>query len=226
MNSSEQMTDADFNDDSDKSSSLGHDPPTVTSPAHPSSGLNDDSETKNSLHDITPDAPGVTSSSLPSDDTRSTSSLARTRPSDSASVGPAKQMKAASKSLQFYTTIVVKSCLYCKEWKGFCSSHKRSCVIFKKVECGLRDRQNYPLPPDVSLKDLMAFSFFQGGDAEERFAKYCVSDESPLEEAMSSKGDHLYANKFTDIKKLILNRVLPKFLDILKSVTGDEKRSG
>jgi hypothetical protein len=137
-----------------------------------------------------------------------------------------KQMKTASKSLQFFTTIVVKSCNYVKEWLGFVSAYKRSCIIFKKVESGLRDRHNYPLPPDVSLKDLMAFSFFQGEDAESRFEKYCVSDETPLLEAMSSIGDKWYNNKFTDIKKLICNRVLPKFLCIYKKMTGNGTKSG
>jgi hypothetical protein len=139
---------------------------------------------------------------------------------------PVKQMKAASKPLQFFTTIVVKSCLYVKEYLGFVGSERRAGTIFQKVESALRDRANYPLPPEVSLKDLMAFSYFQGPEAESSFHEYCVSKSKPLQPNMIAAGDKWYNNKFTDIRKIIANRVLPKFLSILKQITGDGKKSG
>jgi hypothetical protein len=138
---------------------------------------------------------------------------------------PTKQMKAASKPLQFFTTIVVKSCLYVKEYMGFVGSDRRAGNIFQKVECALRDRSNYPLPPEVSLKDLMAFSHFQGPD-ESLFDEYCVSKSKPLQTDMIAAGDKWYNNKFTDIRKNIVNRILPKFLNIVKDITGDGQKSG
>jgi hypothetical protein len=139
---------------------------------------------------------------------------------------PTKQMKAASKSLQFFTTIVVKSCCWVKEHLGFVGTTKRSSTIFEKVECGLRDRVNYPLPPEVALKDLMAFSAFQGPDAESLYDAFCVSKTQPLKSNMIGAGEKWYNNKFTDIRKIISNRILPKFLNIVKSITNDGTKSG
>ena len=139
---------------------------------------------------------------------------------------PTKQMKAASKPLQFFTTIVVKSCCWVKEHLGFVGSTRRASTIFEKVERGLRDRVNYPLPPEVALNDLMAFSAFQGPDAESMYDAFCVSKTEPLAHNMISAGEKWYQNKFTDIRKIIANRILPKFLNIMKKMTGDGKKSG
>ena len=44
---------------------------------------------------------------------------------------------------------------------------------------------------------------------------------------MNRVGERLYTNKYTDVKKLIGNHVLPKFQNILKRLTGkDGKKSG
>jgi hypothetical protein len=146
--------------------------------------------------------------------------------SEASSQGSIKKMKAASKFLQFFTTIVVKVCLYVKEMHGFISSHRRACLIFKKVEHALRDRTLYPLPADVSLKDLMSCSFFKGPDAESNFKKYCESDSMPLQESMVQHADRLFHNKFTDVKKVISNHIIWKFQGILNKLTGNGKKSG
>ena len=135
-------------------------------------------------------------------------------------------MKAASKPLQFFTTIVVKSCCWVKEHSGFVGATKRASTIFEKVECGLRDRVNYPLPPEVALKDLMAFSAFKWPDEESLYDAFCVSKTEPLKSNMIGAGEKWYNNKFTDIRKIIANRILPKFLNIVKTITGDGKKSG
>jgi hypothetical protein len=135
-------------------------------------------------------------------------------------------MKAASKVSQFYTTIVIKVCLYVRENHCVVSQFRRACIIFNRVERALRDRTLYPLPDDVSQKDLLAFSFFKGPDAESEFAKYCDSDTTPLEREMTDSATRLYNNKFTDAKKIIANHVLPKYLNIVKHMTGDGKKSG
>jgi hypothetical protein len=138
-----------------------------------------------------------------------------------------KRMKAASASSQFYTTIVVKVCVTCREWIGCVAADRRASFIFKKVECGLRDRVAFPLPSNVTIKNLMANSYFQGNDAEANFRKFCADDGEPVTGAMIDIGNRLYNNKFTDIKKLITNHVLPKFLSIYKDLTGsDGSKSG
>jgi hypothetical protein len=176
------------------------------------------------------DAPGV-------DDRRSTSTEGQHSRASTISNGsncalssdprlPTKQMKAASKPLQFFTTIVVKSCCWVKEHLGFVGATKRASTIFEKVECGLRDRVNYPLPPEVALKDLMAFSAFKWPDEESLYDAFCVSKTEPLKSNMIGAGEKWYNNKFTDIRKIIANRILPKFLNIVKTITGDGKKSG
>jgi hypothetical protein len=138
-----------------------------------------------------------------------------------------KHMKSASKASQFYTTIVVIVCLNTRELFGFCGATKRATQIFQKVECGLRDRTTFPLPADVLLKDLMENSYFQGTDSEENFRKYCLRDsEAPVTNDMIALGERLYQHKFTDVKKKIVNHVLPRFLSILKKLTGDGTKSG
>jgi hypothetical protein len=131
-----------------------------------------------------------------------------------------KKMKTTSKVSQFYTTIVVLSCLYVKEQVGFVGSHRRTSIIFRKVESGLRDRFVYPLPENVCLKDLMTFSYFQGPTSEDDFRRYCTSETEPLSTTMLQFAERLFTNKFTDIKKHITNYVLPKFLGILQNLTG------
>jgi hypothetical protein len=140
--------------------------------------------------------------------------------------GRIKMMKTTSKSQQFYTTIVVLVCINTREFLGFSGIAKRAANIFKKVECGLRDRVLFPLPADVSLKDLMSFSFFKGPGAEDQFRLYCVSCLEPLSKEMVEFADRLYNHKFTDIKKHITNHVQPKYIAILKKLTGDGMKSG
>jgi hypothetical protein len=140
--------------------------------------------------------------------------------------GHAKQMKAASKSSQFYTTIVMKVGINTRERAGVVNPNGRSIYIFKHLEIGLRDRIAYPLPGDVLLKDLMAFSYFTGVDSEEQFHEYCVACTRPLETNMREMADRLYNHKFTDIKRHLTNQVIPKFLAILKKITGSGKKSG
>lgn len=138
---------------------------------------------------------------------------------------PRKVMKAASKALQFYTTIVVICCAKVKEWRGFVKTCERSCHIFKMVECALRDRATYPLPANVSSKDLLDNSFFKG--TEEDFRMYCEDCKVPLTEDMKDFAERLFANKFSDTLKIIRNHVLPRFLQIMKELTGkDGKKSG
>jgi len=139
---------------------------------------------------------------------------------------PIKRMKAASASSQFYTTIVVKVCVTCREWIGCVAADRRAAFIFKKVEGGLRDRVAFPLPPNVVIKDLMANSYFPGNDADANYRKFCGDESTPLTEAMIDLGNRLYNNKFTDIKKLITNHVLPKFLHIYNEQTGSGGKSG
>ena len=140
---------------------------------------------------------------------------------------PAKQMKTTSKATQFFTTIVIKVCLNCRETQGMTTVYRRSVYVFKNVERGLRDRTVFPCPDDVSKKDLMEHSYFQGPRAEAEFEKYCKDENShSLEEAMTSHGERLYANKFTDVKKTISNHVLPKWQAILKATTGNGTKSG
>ena len=140
--------------------------------------------------------------------------------------GHAKQMKAASKSSQFYTTIVMKVGINTRERMGVINPQSRSIYMFKNIEIGLRDRIAYPLPGDVLLKDLMDFSYFTGVDSEEQFREYCVACTRPLETNMREMADRLYNHKFTDIKRHLTNQVIPKFLAILKKITGDGKKSG
>ena len=137
-----------------------------------------------------------------------------------------KMMKAASMVSQFYTTIVIKVCLYVRENWPVVSLYRRACIIFNRVERALRDRSLYPLPDGVSPKDLLTFSFFKGPEAEGEFAKYCESDVTPLLQEMTDFATRLYSNKFTDAKKIIANHVLPKYLSIVKDLTGNGKKSG
>jgi hypothetical protein len=139
-----------------------------------------------------------------------------------------KKMKATSKAAQFYTTIVVKICCYVKEHHGYIPTHRRNCIIFRKVECALRDRTLYPLPADVKLTDLLAFSFFTGPGGESDFQKYCDSGGSSatLTDAMTSTADRLYSNKFAEVRKNIANGIINRFDAILKKITGNGKRSG
>ena len=162
--------------------------------------------------------------SVPADGSAPTASddddkSAEMTPSTSQGALPRKMMKAASKSSQFYTTIVVICCGNVKEWAGFVKAYERACCVFKKVECALRDRAAFPLPDNVSLKDLLDNSFFKGA-GEEEFVKYCKDEILPLTEEMIAFADRLYANKFTDSLKHIRNHVLPRFLQILKGMTG------
>ena len=140
--------------------------------------------------------------------------------------GNLKKMKTASKVSQFYTTIVIKVCLYVRENHRVCDQYRRSCIIFNRVERALRDRSLYPLPADVSQTDLLAYSFFKGPDAESEFTRYCNSDTYPLEEPMTDLAGRLYNNKFTDAKKMMTNHVLPKYLSIVKQITGNGTKSG
>ena len=139
-----------------------------------------------------------------------------------------KKMKATSKAAQFYTTIVAKICCYVKEYHGFVSTHRRSSITFRKVECALRDRTLYPLPADVKLTDLLAFSFFTGSGGDSEFKKFCDSGDSSatLTDAMISFADRLFSNKFTEVRKNIVNGVIHRFDAILKKITGDGKKSG
>ena len=138
-----------------------------------------------------------------------------------------KKMKSTSKAAQFYTTIVMISCLYVKESCGYLGSYKRSCIIFRKVECGLRDRVIYPLPENVSVKELMTFSYFQGPNSENDYLLYCTRESEPLKDSMITFAERLFQNKFTEIKKYITNHVLPKFLDAVHKLTGKtNQRSG
>jgi hypothetical protein len=146
--------------------------------------------------------------------------------SSTAPSGRVKNMKSSSKCIQFFTTIVVIVCINTREFLGFSGVVKRASHIFKKVECGLRDRSLFPLPADVSLKELMSMSYFKGCDAEKQFELYCVKCSEPLTQGMISVGDRLYSHKFTDIKKHITNTVLPKYLAILNKMTGGGKKSG
>ena len=139
---------------------------------------------------------------------------------------PYKKMKAASKASQFYTTIVIKSCIHCREFHGFVGAHRRATIIFKTVERSLRDRVIFPLPDDVNLKDLMEFSYFKGTDADSSYQEYCLSDSTPLQESMNQFATRLYNNKFTDAKKMITNHVVPKFLKIIRTITGNGQKSG
>jgi hypothetical protein len=88
------------------------------------------------------------------------------------------------------------------------------------VEIGIRDRLNYPLPQDVSLADLMSFSYFRGENAEKLYDEYCVQESKPLEKDMIHIGEKWYNNKFNEVKKIIVNHVLPKFLNILNKLRG------
>jgi hypothetical protein len=139
-----------------------------------------------------------------------------------------KKMKTTSKASQFYTTIVVKCCCHVKEYYGFIPTHRRNSIIFRKVECALRDRKLYPLPADVKLKDLMAFSFFQGPDEDADFKKYCDSGSAnaTLTEEMTTSADRLFNNKFADVRKIISNGIIQKFGAIVKKITGNGKKSG
>ena len=169
-------------------------------------------------------APGVTGSV---GDTPSTElSHASTLSSATHAGAHQKQMKTASKCLQFYTTIVVKSCVYVREWLGNVGTYQRAAVIFEKIECGLRDRSTYPLPPDVASRDLLQYSYHKGPDAEAEFKVYCVDKSKPLTEDMSFCAEKLYSNKFSDIRKLINNHITPKYTSIIKKLTLDGTRSG
>jgi hypothetical protein len=139
-----------------------------------------------------------------------------------------KAMKKTSMAAQFFTTIVLKSCIACREWQPMCASSVRASYIFEKVEVGLRDRTLYPLPPDVSLQELLKNSYFHdcGNDAEELFQTHVVDRASPLNENMIKHGNGLYENKFCDSRKILVNRALPRFLQILKKNTGSGMRSG
>ena len=139
-----------------------------------------------------------------------------------------KVMKKSSMVAQFFTTIVLKSCISCREWNPTCNNTVRACYVFEKVEVGLRDRKLYPLPPDVSQNDLLKNSFFHelGSQCEDNFKTFCVDKEFPLDEFMIKRGDSLYVNKFSDAKKEIVNRALPKFFSILNKNTGFGTKSG
>lgn len=139
-----------------------------------------------------------------------------------------KVMKRSSMAAQFFTTIVLKSCISCREWNPQCNNTVRACFVFEKVEVGLRDRTLYPLPSDVSQKDLIKHSFFYelGSECEDNFKTFCLDKEFPLDEHMIKRGDGLYVNKFSDAKKEIVNRALPKFLSILNKNTGEGMKSG
>ena len=137
-----------------------------------------------------------------------------------------KRMKAASKASQFYTTIVVSVCCRNREFGKYMSCHLRGCTVFRKVECALRDRSAFPLPADVSLKELYEYSYFRGENADQEFQKYCGKPECPLPEDMAAIGDRLYQNKFTDVKKHITNHVQPKFLSLVEKITGQGTKSG
>jgi hypothetical protein len=166
------------------------------------------------------DSPGCDKAAAPSGSPHTNSSE-----DDSESL-PTKKMKTASASSQFFTTIVVKVCVTCREWVGTVPAERRAAYIFKKVEAGLRDRVAFPLPPNVSIKELMANSYFQGSDADANFRTFCVNEDTPLQEKMIDIGTRLYNNKFTDIKKHITNHVLPKFISICKKQTGQGFKSG
>jgi hypothetical protein len=142
------------------------------------------------------------------------------------SAGVPKKMKSASKSSQFYTTIVVTVCVSVRERLGFVSVETRARNIFKRVEIGLRDRNVYPMPQDVSIKDLMVNSFFNGADSVQRFQEYCVDCSRPLEKDMIALGDRLYNHKFTDIRRNLVTQVIPRFFDILEHITGKGTKSG
>ncbi len=131
----------------------------------------------------------VISSSQGSSDAKTSSVSAQ-----SASL-PVKQMKAASASSQFYTTIVVKVCVTCRECIGSVASDRRASFIFRKVESALRDRVAFPLPSTVTIKELMKNSYFQGDDAEDEFRKFCVDEEEPLTTAMIDIGTRLYVRR-------------------------------
>ena len=138
-----------------------------------------------------------------------------------------KKMRTASAAAQFWTTIAVKSCLYAKERMGPINSTKRAITIFKKLEIGLRDRSIYPLPADVSSAALLSHSFFKGSHADAEFKKYCENIDTPLSKAMIKIGENVYTNTFGRIRTHISTVVLPKFLDIVESLTGkDGKKSG
>jgi hypothetical protein len=146
--------------------------------------------------------------------------------SQPASSGLIKTMKTTAKHIQFYTTIVCLVCVNVREFGGFSGTTARAAKIFKLLESGLRDRQMYPLPEDVSLKDLMGMSFFKGFNAEAEFNHYCKACQSPLTAAMIQFADNLYIHKFTDIKKNIRNVIIPSYLAIVKQVNGNGKKSG
>ncbi len=137
-----------------------------------------------------------------------------------------KRMKAASKASQFYTTIVASVCCRNREFGKYMSCYQRGCAVFTKVECALRDRSAFPLPADVSLKDLLEYSYFQGEDAEQQFQEYCGKPGRPLHEKMAAMGGRLYENKFTDLKRHIINHVQPTFLRLVEKITGQGKKSG
>jgi hypothetical protein len=108
---------------------------------------------------------------------------------------PVKRMKAASASSQFYTTIVVKVCVSCREWLGTVPADRRAAYIFRNVESGLRDRFAFPLPPTVKIRELMENSFFQGNDAEDEYQKFCKDEDEPLTQAMIELGTRLYVRR-------------------------------
>jgi hypothetical protein len=128
----------------------------------------------------------ISSSQGSSQSDTKTSSLS----SQSASLS-VKRMKAASDSSQFYTTIVVKVCVTCREWKGSVSSDSRASFVFRRVEIGLRDRVAFPLPSTVTIKELMENSYFQGIDAEDNYRKFCQDEEEPLTKEMIAIGTNL-----------------------------------
>ena len=163
--------------------------------------------------------------------TRSVSESETVSQSNDANLTPGltrKTMKKSSIAAQYFTTIVVKACVACREWLPTCSTHVRACYVFEKVELGLRDRTLYPLPPDVSLQDLLKHSYFHdfGPEAEACFKQFCLDKHSPLDEHMVKHGNGLYDNKFCDSRKVIVNKALPRFLAILNKNTGNGLKSG
>ncbi len=178
-----------------------------------------------SRHNVPADGDAPSDKSDDDDDDDETS--AEQPPSASQDKLPKKIMKTASKALQFYHTIVVTVCANVKEWNGVVKAYERGILIFKKVECALRDRIAFPLPDNVSLKDLLDNSYFKGAAGDEEFRKYCVDCKVPLTENMVAHADRLFANKFSDTLKIIRNHVLPKFLHIMKELNGKTgKKSG
>ncbi len=145
--------------------------------------------------------------------------------SQSSSSTQIKYMKSASKCIQFYTTIVCLVCCNVREFGGFSGTTARAIKIFKFVEAGLRDRTLYPLPEDVSLKELLSMSYFKGLDAESEWSRYCQPNVA-LTGPMIQFAERLYVHKFTDIKRTLINVVIPSYCAIVDKLNGFGKKSG